>query len=94
MRKVGDYSWAQLSMWDFSPENCVEKHVKSDCGKHIFHFYLKKIVEVFSESHWKVETVTSLEDVPEEVLNWRSNDYALKIDGKRQTIFRDGKETK
>ena len=81
-------------MWDFSPENCVEKHVKSDCGKHIFHFYLKKIVEVFSESHWKVETVTSLEDVPEEVLNWRSNDYALKIDGKRQTIFRDGKETK
>ena len=82
MKKVGDYEWCQLSMWDFAPNDCVEKFVKSDCGKHVFHFYLKRIKEIVNDNHWKVETVTSLDGVPEEALSWRNNDYKIKSSNK------------
>ena len=83
MKKVGEYEWRQLSMWDFAPKNCVETYIKSQCGKHVFHYYLQRIKEVVSDNHWKVETVEDISGVPEEVLNWRNGDYKLRVDGKR-----------
>ncbi len=83
MRKVGDYEWRQLSMWDFAPKNCVEKYVRSSCGAHIFHYYLLIITEVVSESHVKVKTVESDNLVPNDVLNWRNSSYTLRDDGNR-----------
>ena len=80
-RKVGDYNWRQLSMWEFSPNNCIEKFVRSNCGKHTFHFYLKRITEIGSKDQWNVETVTDLEGVPEEILNWRNDDYRVRNRG-------------
>ena len=80
--KVGDYDWRQLSVWDSAPKDCIEKFVRSNCGKHIFHFYLQRVKEVVSDSYWKLETVKSLEGVPEDVLNWRNDNYRLRAHGK------------
>lgn len=78
MKKVGDYEWHQLSMWDFAPSNCIETFVKSQCGRYTFHYYLKRVKEVISATHCKMETVESIEGVPEEVLNWNKDGYRLR----------------
>lgn len=70
MRKVGDYEWTQLSMWDFAPEGSVQLYVKS--GQHIFHYYLRKITEIVTDKHYKLTAVYSIEGVPENVLTWRN----------------------
>lgn len=79
MQEVGDYEWCQLSMWDFAPKPCIEKFVRSQCGHHLFHYYLRQVVEVVSDTHRKVKTVETLDGVPEDVLNWRNDNYKLKI---------------
>jgi len=78
MRKVGDYEWNQVSVWDFTPAKCIEKFVKSDDGKHIFHYYLMRITEIKSDNQWSVETVKSLDNVPSDVLLWRNGSYKVK----------------
>lgn len=77
-RKVGDYEWKQLSMWDFAESGTVEKFVKSNCGQHIFHYELIRITEMISENGYKYERVTSLEGVPDEVLKWSGSNYRIK----------------
>tara|TARA_R110000851_G_scaffold11354_1_gene39875 strand:- start:1580 stop:1840 length:261 start_codon:yes stop_codon:yes gene_type:complete len=79
-RKVGDYEWRQVSMWDSAPNDCIEKCIIVEStlsGKCACHFYLKRIT-VISDIHWESETVTTLESIPNEVLNWRNNDYRQK----------------
>ena len=85
MRKVGDYDWWQVSMWEDTPRNCVEKYITVETGlsgKQVCQFYLKRTKEIISDTRWKVETVESLDGVPEDVLNWRNDNYRLKVDGK------------
>jgi hypothetical protein len=77
-RKVGDYEWIQLSMWDFAPKQCVEKFVKSHDGRHTFHYYLRRVTEIASSNRWKSEIVTSDEGVPEDVLKWRASGYRIR----------------
>jgi len=79
MKELGQYEWRQLSIWDFPPKKCVEKFIKSEDGKHVFHFYLIKIKEIVSDNQWKTEVVESLNDIPEDVLNWRNDNYSLRI---------------
>ena len=83
MKTVGEYQWEQISIWDFAPEDCIETYVRSSCGKHVFHFYLRQVTEVISDTHWKVVTVTSTDGVPEEVLNWRNGKWRVRVGGKR-----------
>jgi len=78
VKKVGDYDWRQLSIWDFSPRPCIEKFVKSSCGKHVFHYYLLRVVEITSPNSWRNEVVTSVEGVPEDILNWKCPEYRVK----------------
>jgi hypothetical protein len=86
MRKIGDFDWHQLSMWDYSPQNCIETYVRSGCGEHIFHYYLKRITAIVSDSQWKIETVTSIDNVPVDILNWMGGSAYLKEDGKTQRL--------
>jgi hypothetical protein len=78
MRKVGDLEWRQLSQWEFAPKDSVQIFVKSLNGKHIFHFYLTKVAEITGVNSWRVEPVTSLKDVPEDIVNWRGSKAFIK----------------
>lgn len=82
MRQIGDYEWEQLSMWDFSPSDCIEKFIPSDNGEHTFHYYLKRIVEIISPTHWRTEVVLIPDGVPQEVLTWRTPRYWVKNNNK------------
>jgi hypothetical protein len=86
MRKIGDLDWHQLSMWDCSPKHCVETYVQSSCGKHEFHYYLRRMTEIVSDSGWKVETVTSVEDVPKDVLRWKNGQVYVKNGNRTQKV--------
>ena len=79
MRKVGDYSWRQVSMWDSTPENCIEKCVVVGSDRIACRFFLKRITEIVSDKRWKEETITALDGVPEEILNWRNDNYRVKV---------------
>lgn len=70
MKKVGQYEWRQLSMWDFAPEGSIVTYVDSKDNKHTFRYYLIKIVEVTSENSWRIETVKSIDGVPHDILTW------------------------
>lgn len=87
MRAVGDYEWEQVSMWDFAPDNCIEKYVDSIGGTHTFHFFLKRIVEIISPTQWQTEVVTNSEGVPIDVLSWRCNDYYIKENNKSRRVL-------
>lgn len=78
MRTIGDYEWQQLSIWNFSPKNCIEKFIPSVCGKYLYHYYLLRIVEVVSDNQWKFEVVEKIEGVPSEVLKWRIDTFTVK----------------
>jgi len=78
MEKVGDYKWNQLSMWDFSPDCCIETYVTSNDGKHVFHYYLTKVIEVINDRRYRTEVVISAEGVPEDVINWRNGEIHVK----------------
>ena len=82
MEKVGDYKWQQLSMWDFAPKNCVQVYAKSSHSNDVFNFYLLRVTEITGENSYKVETVTSIDGVPEGVLNYRNGELYLRVDGK------------
>jgi hypothetical protein len=71
MTKVGDYEWKQLSQWDIAPSECVETFIKSECGKYVYHYILKICYAVISENHTKWEVVKFLDNVPEDIKNWR-----------------------
>lgn len=88
MRKVGDYQWDQLSMWDFAPDNCVESYVRSD-GR-VLHFCLKQICELVAENHWRTRTVTEIGGVPDEVLGFRNGDVYLRKHQKTTLVKRGG----
>ena len=77
-KKVGDYEWRQLSMWDLSPKKCIEKFIKSEDGQHVFHYYLLRIKEKMSDTYYKTEVVNSPKNVPTDILNWRTYDYKIK----------------
>jgi len=82
MKKVGDYNWVQLSMWDFAPKNSVNIYVKSSHSNDVFHFYLLRVVEITSERSYRTEVVTSLDGIPCEVLSYRNGELYLKVNGK------------
>ena len=90
MRAVGDYEWEQLSMWDFAPDNCIEKYIKSIGETHTFHFYLKRISEIVSPTHWRTEVVTGAESVPIDILSWRCDDYYIRENNKSRQILVGG----
>jgi hypothetical protein len=71
MNKVGDFKWCQISQWDFAPDECVETFIRSQCGKHVFHYVLKICYAVISDTHTKWEVVKYLDNLPEEILAWR-----------------------
>lgn len=52
MKKVGDLYWSQLSMWDFSKQEHIDKF--SPDG---FHFELFVVTDVISDTHTKVRNV-------------------------------------
>ena len=68
-------------MWDIAPEKCIVKYVIIESllsGKVSCQFYLRRVYEIVSAAHYKAETVTSLDGVPEEVLNWRNDNYKVR----------------
>lgn len=82
-KEVGDYQWFQLSMWDFSPPNCIEMFIKSNITTTgPFHYILKCMYERVSETHTKWYDVTDITNIPENVLQWREGAVYIKIDGK------------
>jgi hypothetical protein len=81
--KLNDYEWRQLSMWDFSPDTCIEKYIRSTNGNDIFHFYLVKCSEMVSDTQWKIETVIDSAEVPNAVLMYRDTGYWIKRSGKK-----------
>ncbi len=80
-RQVGDYKWRQLSMWAIAPKKCIEKFVtadqfnRKDITGTVFHYYLLRITKIVSDNQWKVEVVTDINNVPEDVLMWRGANY-------------------
>lgn len=76
MKKIGDYDWSQVSKWEFTPDNCIEKLV--NVGKVTCCFYLTRTTKIISDNHSKFEVVTSLDGVPSEVLNWRNSTFNVK----------------
>lgn len=81
MRVIGDYEWQQISMWDCTPEDCIQKLIASEDRRDIFTYYLTRVKEVVSDKQYKTEVVESLEGVPKEVLSWRNNNYKIKGKG-------------
>ena len=77
-KEVGDYSWYQLSMWEFSPKKCVELFVRSSCGKHVYHYVLKRMYERVTPAHTKWVVVECLDSIPEDVLSWRNGQVKVK----------------
>ncbi len=79
MYKLNEYKWQQVSMWDSSPKNCIEKYYRSKDGEHIFHFYLIQYTEVSADGKsCKYTVVTDIENVPESILNSNGTGYNLK----------------
>ena len=62
MKVVGEIFWDQLSMWDFSPPNCIEGYRKD--GEHTFHYFLKIVDEVTGKLSYRTKAVTEIESVP------------------------------
>jgi len=83
--KVGDLSWSQVSMWDSSPKDCVEKYEKSLNGEHIFHFVLHRTIEVFSDTHTRFEIPTNIKDIDKSFFK-AGADYYIKNDYKKTKI--------
>ena len=80
-RKVGDYEWRQVSMWEDTPCRCIEKYVEIETGlsgKQTCLFYLQRICEIISDDSWRMENITDLNNVPDNILNWRNSNYKLK----------------
>jgi hypothetical protein len=76
MRKVGDYEWRQLSVWDFAPANCIEAYVKR--GDHILHFYLLRVNECVTDNHYRTEAVESIDAVPDAALKYRNGEIYIR----------------
>jgi hypothetical protein len=76
--EIGDYEWNQLSMWDQSPNKCIEKFVQIGDRPEYAHYILSRIIEVHADNSWRVEYVENADGVPGEVLNWRNNDWRIK----------------
>lgn len=85
-RKVGDYKWQQISMWDFTPKDSIIKYKKSKCGNHTFTYYLTIITNVFSDDHWKTEVVTSLEGIDKCLFSEEECSYYLSVNNKTTRI--------
>jgi hypothetical protein len=77
-RKVGDFEWRQLSMWDFAPEHCIEKFVPSAYDKDTFHYYLTMVTGVMANDFWRIEVVVDPKIVPKEILEWRVPEWSKK----------------
>ncbi len=75
--------WRQLSMWEFSPDDCIEAYTKHD--KHIFHYVLLQAYNVV-DNRYKTKHVTDHESVPLELLLKDNSDLYLKINGKRNIL--------
>jgi hypothetical protein len=83
MKEVGEYEWRQVSMWETTPENCIEKYIEVETGlsgKQTCLFYLKRVSEVVNGNIYRMETVTEINDVPDKVLNWKNNNFKVKGD--------------
>lgn len=65
-RKLGDYEWRQLSLWEFAPDRCVEKYETKPHGT--FHYYLRRVTQIDSTTQWRTDVVESLDGVPTDVL--------------------------
>ena len=90
MRKVGDYEWQQLSMWDMSPANCIQKFIPIDGTKECAHYILNRIIKVSDDgSGWTVEKVLSVDGVPLSVLEWRNTGYYNTVDHKSEFIEKE-----
>lgn len=82
MRKIGDYEWRQLSMWDFAAPNQIELY--APMGDHVFHYVLLRITEV-DGNRWKTEPVTSINGVPSSVLTWREGTLVHRVSPPQHT---------
>jgi len=87
MYKVGDYEWRQVSMWDFTPSNCIESYVRM--GKHVFHHYLIIVTHIVSDKHRKTATVLDIENIPNNIFK---GDVFIKRNDKRTRYFYKQKE--
>ena len=81
MKQVGELYLDQLSIWEFSPEECIEGCRK--VGKHIFHYVLKEVIEVTSNSSWKVAHTLDKNKIPKnpvmDEIYLNTNDARIKI---------------
>jgi len=60
--KLGEIYWDQLSIWEFSPDDCIEGYRKVKDS--IYHYVLKEVVEITANNSWKVVCTTDKTKVP------------------------------
>ena len=81
MKQVGDVYWDQLSIWEFSPEECIEGYRK--VGEHVFHYVLKEVIKVTSHNNWKVAYTLDKNKIPKnpvmDEIYLNTNDSRIKI---------------
>ncbi len=79
----GELFWSQLSMWEFSPDNCIEAYTKFD--QHIFHYVLLQSYDVV-DNRYKTRPVTDYNSVPLKLLLKDKSNVHIKINGKREIL--------
>jgi len=82
MRKLNEVYWNQLSMWDFPPDNCIEKCTKQ--GGRVWHYILLEVYEVTSNNSWKTHPVTDVSIIKAHI-NTVDQFYVLQ-DGVRSSV--------
>lgn len=74
-RKVGDYDWVQISMWDFPPHPSILRMTQSLDGRNIYEFYLVRTVEVLSMKHSRFEVVAEADGIPSNMFDCDRSQY-------------------
>ena len=87
------YYWEQISMWEGAPKDCIQVFKRSECGEHIFHFYLRERydrtvtpTDYGDAVGYKTRTVTGIEGVPDCVLEQHGSDISFRINYKTTKI--------
>lgn len=88
MKAKGEIYWNQLSMWDFSPPNCIEGYRRD--GEHMFHYFLKIVDEVIGDCQYRTKVVTELESVPKSLLEEMDEVY-VKVGGVKALVYKGEK---
>ena len=78
--------WCQLSMWEFSPDNCIEAYTRSN--ENTFHYVLLQAYNVI-DNRYKTRYITDHNSVPLKLLLKDKSDLFLRVNGKREILHKE-----